>query len=318
MLSQARSRTELAFMEAGVEQDVRADGRRRVDYRDISVTVDVVPSSHGSARVILGHDATEVLAVVKADLSQPSYERARCGTLELNVEVSPLALLYKETGREVEDLNAELTTAFESFLVESGALDMEALCITPGKYAWTIYLDVIVLEGQGNILDAVSLAAYAALRTAALPGVDAISGGLDSANNPIEDFELSSTDILDAKPLPVQNLPICITLNRIGNFVVVDTAAEEEEEGGVQARLTVAVDETGHICGLYKGAGGGFPVGEMHTLAQHAVPIAKKVLEGLKAAIGLTDKKEKKGIEKGSSKLRCEAGTWRRDACVGE
>jgi len=38
-------------------------------------------------------------------------------------------------------------------------------------------------------------------------------GGLDAAENPVEDFELSS-DIMDAVDLPVSHHPICISLNR--------------------------------------------------------------------------------------------------------
>ena len=48
------------------------------------------------------------------------------------------------------------------------------------------------------------------------------TGGLDTAQNPIEDFELSSTDIAEAVPLPTTSrLPVCVSLNRIGNYLVV-------------------------------------------------------------------------------------------------
>lgn len=58
-----------------------------------------------------------------------------------------------------------------------------------------------------------SFAAYAALRTCKLPRIDAISGGLDASNNPIEDFELVP-DMTEAFDLPIKNLPVCISLNR--------------------------------------------------------------------------------------------------------
>lgn len=35
------------------------------------------------------------------------------------------------------------------------ALDFGALCITPGRFVWTVFLDVMVLEGQGSLIDAV-------------------------------------------------------------------------------------------------------------------------------------------------------------------
>ncbi len=45
----------------------------------------------------------------QAELAQPSHERPREGRLEVNVEVSPLALLHREAAREPEDLNADLS-----------------------------------------------------------------------------------------------------------------------------------------------------------------------------------------------------------------
>jgi len=48
------------------------------------------------------------------------------------------------------------------------------------------------------------------------------TGGLDATNNPIEDFELASSDIAEAVPLPhTARLPVCVSLNRIGNYLVV-------------------------------------------------------------------------------------------------
>ena len=45
--------------------------------------------------------------------------------------------------------------AFEGFLLRCEALDMEALCITPGRFCWLVYLDVVILHGEGNLLDVV-------------------------------------------------------------------------------------------------------------------------------------------------------------------
>lgn len=45
----------------------------------------------------------------QAELSPPSHERPAEGRLEVNVEVAPLALLNRESAREPEDLNADLS-----------------------------------------------------------------------------------------------------------------------------------------------------------------------------------------------------------------
>jgi hypothetical protein len=51
-----------------------------------------------------------------------------------------------------------------------GALDRGALCIVPGKFVWTIHVDVVILQSGGNLMDLVALAAFAALNDTAYVG----------------------------------------------------------------------------------------------------------------------------------------------------
>lgn len=46
--------------------------------------------------------------------------------------------------------------ALEGILCKSEALDFQALCITPGRYCWSVYLDIFVMTAEGNLMDAVS------------------------------------------------------------------------------------------------------------------------------------------------------------------
>ena len=54
LLGQDISRSEKAFIEEGVLQGMRNDGRGRLDYRTLGVTPDVLPQTNGSARVVVG------------------------------------------------------------------------------------------------------------------------------------------------------------------------------------------------------------------------------------------------------------------------
>lgn len=51
------------FIQGGIAQDLRCDGRKRLTYRPIHVETGVIPQANGSARVKIG--ATEVIASVK-------------------------------------------------------------------------------------------------------------------------------------------------------------------------------------------------------------------------------------------------------------
>lgn len=54
---------EKQFIEGGIAQDIRTDGRKRLVYRPIQVQTGVIPQANGSARVRMG--GTEVIASVK-------------------------------------------------------------------------------------------------------------------------------------------------------------------------------------------------------------------------------------------------------------
>ena len=60
-------------------------------------------------------------------------------------------------------MQLELQRLLEHCLWESRCIDVESLCITSGLRVWTIRVDVHVLNYGGNIIDASSVAATAAL-----------------------------------------------------------------------------------------------------------------------------------------------------------
>ena len=41
-----------------------------------------------------------------------------------------------------------------------GGLDLTALCITQGKVCWQVFVDALVLNADGNALDALSMAMW--------------------------------------------------------------------------------------------------------------------------------------------------------------
>ncbi|KAG5109210.1 hypothetical protein JHK82_038433 [Glycine max] len=51
------------FIQGGIGQDLRCDGRKRFTYKPISVETEVIPQTNGSARVRMG--ATDVIASAK-------------------------------------------------------------------------------------------------------------------------------------------------------------------------------------------------------------------------------------------------------------
>jgi hypothetical protein len=52
-----------------------------------------------------------------------------------------------------------------------GSLDLKSLCVLPGKTCWVVYVDALLLNDGGNVLDALSIAARAALALTRIPKV---------------------------------------------------------------------------------------------------------------------------------------------------
>ncbi|EEC69134.1 hypothetical protein OsI_38058 [Oryza sativa Indica Group] len=79
------SEGEKHFIRGGIAQDLRTDGRRRLQFRAISVETGVIPQANGSARVRLG--ATEVIATVK-DIVQIEVDPAAAAEINAKLTVA--------------------------------------------------------------------------------------------------------------------------------------------------------------------------------------------------------------------------------------
>uniref|UniRef100_A0A2P2K5K7 Ribosomal RNA-processing protein 42 n=1 Tax=Rhizophora mucronata TaxID=61149 RepID=A0A2P2K5K7_RHIMU len=151
---------EKRFIQGGIEQNIRSDGRKRDSYRPIFVETGVIPQANGSARVRMG--ATEVIASVKAELGKPSALQPDKGKVAIFVDCSPIAEPVFE-GRGGEELSTELSVALQRCLLggKSGAgagIDLSSLVVAEGKICWDLYIDGLVVCSDGNLLDALGAA----------------------------------------------------------------------------------------------------------------------------------------------------------------
>lgn len=66
----------------------------------------------------------------------------------------------------------------EKALKDSKSIDPEALCILPGKKVWRVRTDVRILDDDGNLLDAASIATIIALLQFRRPSVSILGGSI--------------------------------------------------------------------------------------------------------------------------------------------
>ncbi|MEM0010266.1 MAG: exosome complex protein Rrp42 [Candidatus Bathyarchaeia archaeon] len=215
----------------------RLDGRGLTDYRPIKIEKGIIERAEGSARVLLGK--TEVIAGVKVEVGEPFPDRPNEGTFTVNSELVPLASPEFEPGPPNEDA-IELARLVDRGIRESQAIDLEKLCLVPGKKVYVIFIDIYTLNHDGNLIDASALAALAALMNTKIPVYT------------VENGEIKKTS--EYMPLPIRNYPIAVTFANIGDKMIVDPWLEEEEV--MSTRLTVTVDKDDKISAIQKGGGG--------------------------------------------------------------
>jgi exosome complex component RRP42 len=222
-----------------VSSGKRLDGRGLNDYREAQVEVGIIERAEGSARVRLGK--TEVMVGIKIEVGTPFPDVPNAGVLTVNAELVPLASPTFEPGPPNENA-VELARVVDRGIRESKAIELEKLCAVPGKKVFIVFVDVYVLNHDGNLIDASAIAALAAL-----------------LNTKLRKYEVKDGEIkmkTGYTQLPIQNYPIATTFAKIDDTLLADPWLEEEEI--MDARLTMTFDKDGKICAIQKGCCGYF------------------------------------------------------------
>lgn len=219
-----------------VAKGKRLDGRAFHEYRPIKIEAGPVEKAEGSAQVSMG--LTKVLVGVKVNTGEPFPDTPDEGVLTVNAELVPLASPTFEPGPPNQD-SIELARVVDRGIREGKALDLEKLCITPGKRVFIVFADVYVLDYDGNLIDASALAAMIALIQAKMRNYKVVNHELVYEEGYI--------------PLPIQHYPLAVTMVKIDGQLLVDPSLEEEQ--AMESRITVSVDEEGRICSIQKGVG---------------------------------------------------------------
>ena len=82
------------------------------------------------------------------------------------------------------DALVEASRLVERGLKHSRAVDLESLCVIAGRKVWNVRVDITVLDACGNIVDAASIAAVAALADFRRPEVTVAGGQEITVHDP--------------------------------------------------------------------------------------------------------------------------------------
>lgn len=270
------SSSEKKYINEGVAADVRADGRDRLSYRNISLETSLLAQSNGSARASLESSGTDVLASVKLEVVAPAPDFPNAGIVHVSVSCCP-SVSAKLYGRAVEELNVEMSQLMTRLLCSCPSAELEQYCIIPGESVWSINIDVMVFESSGNLPDVISMAIHAALNDTVFPSVRLV--GVEGENKTIEvDMDPAAGQVMTA-----QHWPICVTLSKVGDYFITDPL--QEEELCTTAQMSVAVNPEGSVCGVQKSGKGAIFMDEMQQMIDEACARSKELFKMLQQAL---------------------------------
>lgn len=217
----------------------RLDGRQTYDYRNIKISFG---TDYGCCIVELGK--TRVLGQVSCELVSPKLNRATEGILFFNLELSQMAAPAFEPGRQ-SDLLVKLNRLLERCLRNSKCIDTESLCVVAGEKVWQIRVDLHLLNHDGNIIDAASIAAIVALCHFRRPDVS-VQG---------DEVTLYTPEERDPVPLSIHHMPICVSFAffQQGTYLLVDP--NEREERVMDGLLVIAMNKHREICTIQSSGG---------------------------------------------------------------
>jgi exosome complex component RRP42 len=209
-----------------LKEGKRLDGRGPFDYRKIEIETGISNKAEGSARVKIGK--TEVIVGVKIATQEPYPDHQDEGTMMTGMEFSPISGERYESGPPKIDA-IEVSRVVDRGIRESGFIDWKKLCIKEGEKVWSILIDIYCINDDGNVLDASSIGAVAALQVARFPVYD-------EKEDVIKYGEFTDT------PLPLtENIPFTMTFHKIGDNLLLDPNRDEEDAH--RARLTLAISK---------------------------------------------------------------------------
>ncbi len=217
-----------SYVKLLLDRNERVDKRGFNDYRPISIETGVIDTAEGSAWVKLGN--TQVLAAVKFDIVEPFSDNPESGVLSTNAEMLPMASPNFEPGPP-DERTIELARVVDRAIRSAEIIDLNKLFIEEGK-VYGVFVDIYLMDYDGNYLDAAALAAMAALKSAKLPKYE--DGKLNRDNT---------------EPLPLKGDVVEVTFVKIGDKILVDPSLGEELSR--DARITIGVMDK-YVCAIQK------------------------------------------------------------------
>jgi exosome complex component RRP42 len=257
------SRIEKNYIKSNLRKEERIDGRGLWDYRDFEVKSDIIASAEGSAEVLLGD--TRIITGLKYDVGAPFPDLPDEGVCTVMAELLPLASPLFERGPPDEQ-SIELARVVDRGIRHADCVQTKKLCIKEKEAVYILFVDMYVMNHDGNLIDSGAVSALTTLLSAHVPEGIIGDNGLEWTGK-----------YLTGKDL-VNELPLALTFGKIDDIIFLDPKLPEELV--CEGRISISVTEN-KITSIQKSGIATFSIDEINMLSKKSLEIGQKLRKQL-------------------------------------
>lgn len=270
------------YHELFLKENKRSDGRSFNSFRETDMKTNVVDTADGSCIVKLGN--TTVICGVKGSIVEKATLNDDEGLAEatldddnglVEVTISLPVNFTRWNKDQLKDQEEVYAHKLNQLVQNSGCFDVNQLVIN-STHSWSLLVEAVVLDFDGNVMDAAFTAILGSLMFASLPVVTSTDG-------PNETFVFSPNE---RKKLALKSFPFsstfCIMTNSEGNHLILSDPTIEEETLS-SGLLTAIIDNaSGKVVSVIKEGGHGISEEEVIECCLKATERGKHLYQKLR------------------------------------
>lgn len=257
------SRIEKSYIKSNLRKEERIDGRGLWDYREFNIKSDIIASAEGSADVTLGD--TRIITGLKYEVGEPFPDLPDEGVCTVMAELLPLASPLFERGPPDEQ-SIELARVVDRGIRHADCVQTKKLCIKEKEAVYILFVDMYVMNHDGNLIDAGAIGALTTLLSAHVPEGIIGENGLEWTGK-----YLTGKDI-------VNELPLALTYGKVDDIVFLDPKLPEELI--CEGKISISVTEN-KITSIQKSGAATFSIEEINMLGEKSLEIGQKLRKQL-------------------------------------
>jgi len=253
------STIERNYIKNNLKKEERIDGRGLWEYRKWKILSDPIKSAEGSADVMLGN--TRIITGLKYEVGPPFPDVPNEGVCTIMAELLPLASPLFERGPPDEQ-SIELARVVDRGIRHADCIQTKKLCIKEGLAVYILFVDMYVINYDGNLIDAGGVSTLTTLISSHIPE------GIWKENGEVEwtGKYITGEDIIN-------ELPLVLTYGKIDDIIFLDPGLAEELV--CDGKISISVTDN-NVTSIQKSGVTTFSFDEIKTLCQKSLELGRK------------------------------------------